>query len=77
MEEANYNTNPTGTIKGGVLVAGTCQGPKDIPDTVAQGSAAAARVIQGILKGKVGGDIDTLPLENIEHRINELTPIQS
>ncbi|MCX6243853.1 MAG: CoB--CoM heterodisulfide reductase iron-sulfur subunit A family protein [Bacteroidetes bacterium] len=77
MEESNYNTNPTGTIKGGVLIAGTCQGPKDIPDTVAQGSAAAARVIQSILKGKVGGDIDTLPLENIEHRINELTPIQS
>jgi heterodisulfide reductase subunit A2 len=76
MEEANYNTNPTGTIKGGVLIAGTCQGPKDIPDTVAQGSAAAARVIQSILKGKVSGDIDTLPLETIENRINELTPIQ-
>ena len=77
MEEADYNTNPTGTVKGGILIAGTCQGPKDIPDTVAQGAAAAARVIQSILKGKVSGDIDTIPLENIEHRINELTSIQS
>jgi heterodisulfide reductase subunit A2 len=77
MEEADYNTNPTGTVKGGIFIAGTCQGPKDIPDTVAQGAAAAARVIQSILKGKVSGDIDTIPLENIEHRINELISIQS
>jgi heterodisulfide reductase subunit A len=76
MEEANYNTNPTGTVKGGIMVAGTCQGPKDIPDTVAQGSAAAARVIQSILKGKVNGDTDTLMPEMIENRIHDLTLIQ-
>ncbi len=73
MEEANYNTNPTGTLKGGIMIAGTSQGPKDIPDTVAQGSAAAARVIQSILKGKVNGDTDTLPTEKIENRIHDLT----
>ena len=28
----------------GVFVAGACQGPKDIPASVAQGAAAAARV---------------------------------
>jgi len=76
MEESNYNTNPTGTIKGGIMVAGTCQGPKDIPDTVAQGSAAAARVIQSILKGKVNGGTDSLKPEMIENRIHELTLIQ-
>ena len=75
IEEANYNTNPTGTFKGGILLAGTCQGPKDIPDTVAQGSAAAARVIQNILRGKVSGNTDTPDPEKIEQHIKELTPI--
>ena len=75
MEEANYNTNPTGTVKGGIMIAGTCQGPKDIPDTVAQGSAAAARVIQSILKGTVTGDTDSVQPEKTEHRIHDLTPI--
>lgn len=74
MEEANYNTSPTGTVKGGIMIAGTCQGPKDIPDTVAQGSAAAAKVIQSILKGRVSGDTDTPDLKKIEQHIHELTP---
>lgn len=30
----------------GILVAGACQGPKDIPDSVAHGIAAASRVIE-------------------------------
>jgi heterodisulfide reductase subunit A len=75
IEEANYNTNPTGTFKGGIMLAGTCQGPKDIPDTVAQGSAAAARVIQNILRGKVSGNTDTPDPEKVEQHISELTPI--
>ncbi|MGA3015217.1 MAG: CoB--CoM heterodisulfide reductase iron-sulfur subunit A family protein [Bacteroidales bacterium] len=75
IEEANYNTNPTGTFKGGILLAGTCQGPKDIPDTVAQGSAAAARVIQNILRGKVSGNTDTPDPGKIEQHLSELTPI--
>ena len=73
MEEANYNTNPTGTMKGGIMIAGTCQGPKDIPDTVAQGSAAAAMVIQNILRGKVSGDTDSIEQEKIEDRIQTIT----
>jgi heterodisulfide reductase subunit A len=36
---------PVETTTDGVLLAGTCQGPKDIPDTVAQGAAAAAAAI--------------------------------
>ena len=36
FSEPNYNGDPTGTERGGVFVAGMCQGPKDIPDTVAQ-----------------------------------------
>ncbi len=75
FEEANYNTDPTGTFRGGIMIAGACQGPKDIPDSVAQGAAAAARVIQSILRGKVSKDISSLTLSEIEKRINELSPV--
>jgi heterodisulfide reductase subunit A len=37
----------------GIFVVGCCQSPKDIPDTVAQASAAAARALAMISKGKV------------------------
>jgi heterodisulfide reductase subunit A2 len=74
FEEVNYNIDPTGTSRGGIHLAGTCQGPKDIPDSVAQGSAAASRVIQSILRGTVLKDITGIPLKNIEKRIKELTP---
>ena len=36
---------PVETSRPGVYLAGTVQGPRDIPETVAQGSAAAAKVI--------------------------------
>ncbi len=36
---------PVETVTNGVLLAGACQGPKDIPDSVAQGGAAAAAAI--------------------------------
>lgn len=75
FEEANYNTGPTETFRGGILIAGACQGPKDIPDSVAQGSAAAARVIQSLLRGKVSKDISGLTLSEIEKRIIELSPV--
>jgi heterodisulfide reductase subunit A len=36
---------PVNTANDGVLVAGACQGAKDIPDTVAQADAAAAKAL--------------------------------
>ena len=36
---------PVSTTSDGVFIAGACQGPKDIPETVAQGAAAAAEVL--------------------------------
>jgi heterodisulfide reductase subunit A len=36
---------PVETTTDGVYLAGTCQGPKDIPDSVAQGGAAAAAAL--------------------------------
>ncbi len=76
FEEVHYNLDPTATSRGGIYLAGTCQGPKDIPDSVAQGSAAAARAIQSILKGKIYKDLISIPLETIEKRINKLTLVQ-
>lgn len=43
-QEAHPKLRPVETPTGGVFLAGTCQGPKDIPDSVAQAGAAAAKV---------------------------------
>jgi heterodisulfide reductase subunit A len=51
--ERHPKLDPVATMTDGVFVAGCCQGPKDIPDTVAQASAAAARILALISKGKV------------------------
>jgi len=51
--ESNYLNNPVDTHKPGIHIAGACQGPKDIPDTVVQASAAASHVLQSIIRGNV------------------------
>jgi len=51
--EKHPKLDPVATMTDGIFVAGCCQGPKDIPDTVAQASAAAARVLAMISKGRV------------------------
>ncbi len=45
FNEAHPKLKPVETAKAGVFLAGACQGPKDIPETVAQASAAASKVI--------------------------------
>jgi len=44
---------PVSTMSDGVFIAGTCQGPKDIPETVAQAEAAAAEAIALTSKGSI------------------------
>ncbi len=51
--ERHPKLDPVATMTEGIFVAGCCQGPKDIPDTVAQASAAATRVLALISKGRV------------------------
>ena len=51
--ERHPKLDPVATMSDGILVVGCCQGPKDIPDTVAQAAAAAARALAMISKGKV------------------------
>jgi heterodisulfide reductase subunit A len=44
---------PVSTMSDGIFIAGTCQGPKDIPETVAQAEAAAAEAIALTAKGSI------------------------
>jgi len=44
---------PVDTFTDGVFIAGACQGPKDIPDSVAQAGAAAAQAMMLIDSGEV------------------------
>ena len=72
--EADYNGDPTGTERGGVYVAGVCQGPKDIPDTVAQASAVAARALEGAMTGRGLQSLASVQLTDIEARAKSLVP---
>ena len=51
--EAHPKLRPVDTLTDGVYIAGVAQGPKDIPDSVAQGSAAASRAAIPMAKGEV------------------------
>jgi heterodisulfide reductase subunit A len=51
--ERHPKLDPVATPTEGIFVAGCCQSPKDIPDTVAQASAAAARVLAMISQGRI------------------------
>ena len=75
FSELNYNGSPTDTEKGGIYVAGMCQGPKDIPDTVAQGSAVAAGVLGSITSKKGIGHLSSIPLSEIEKRAKTIHTI--
>ena len=47
MEKDSLTDNEN-THTSGIAIAGLCQGPKDIPDTVAQASSAASSILQNI-----------------------------
>ena len=51
--EAHPKLRPLETVISGVFLAGTCQGPKDIPDTIAQASGAAAKAVNLLLSGEI------------------------
>ncbi|KPJ51581.1 MAG: disulfide reductase, partial [Dehalococcoidia bacterium DG_22] len=51
--EKHPKLEPVATASAGVFVVGCAQGPKDIPDTVAQASAGAAEALALIDKGTV------------------------
>jgi heterodisulfide reductase subunit A len=51
--EEHPKLGPLNTATDGVFLAGACQSPKDIPDTVAQASGAAAKSLSLASRGKV------------------------
>ena len=51
--EKHPKLDPVATMTEGIFIAGCVQGPKDIPASVAQGAAAAARVMGRIQKGEL------------------------
>ncbi|MBI2976934.1 MAG: CoB--CoM heterodisulfide reductase iron-sulfur subunit A family protein, partial [Chloroflexi bacterium] len=62
--EKHPKLDPVATMTEGIFIAGCVQGPKDIPNSVVQGAAAAARV-QGRIQQK------EIALEPVRASINE------
>jgi heterodisulfide reductase subunit A len=62
--EAHPKLRPVDTAMDGVFLAGCCQGPKDIPDTVAQAKAAASSALIPLVRGSV-------PVESATAVVNE------
>ena len=76
--ESHPKLDPVATTTDGVYIAGACQAPKDIPDSVAQARAAAARILARTALGRI--DIDAVFAEVDEEKCsgcrmcNELCP---
>ena len=51
--EKHPKLDPVATMNDGIFVVGCCQAPKDIPQSVAQASAAAARALAAITAGEI------------------------
>ncbi len=51
--ECHPKLRPVDTVVDGVFLAGCCQGPKDIPDTIAQAKAAASSALIPLIRGAV------------------------
>lgn len=51
--EKHPKLDPVATTTYGVFIAGACQAPKDIPESVSQAKAAAARILATIARGSV------------------------
>jgi heterodisulfide reductase subunit A len=62
--ERHPKLDPVATMTEGILIAGACQGPKDVPASVSQGAAAAARVA-GLIS------VGTVMMEPIRASINK------
>jgi len=66
MQEAHPKLRPVETSSGGIFLAGACNSPRDIPESVAMASAAAAKAL--VLFGS-----DVLEREPVIAKVNEST----
>jgi len=65
-KEAHPKLRPVESLGGGVFFAGAGQAPKDIPDSVSQGSGAAAKAIDLLAKPKLSHDPQIVEIDD-EH----------
>jgi heterodisulfide reductase subunit A len=66
INEVHPKLRPVETSSGGIFLAGACNSPRDIPDSVAMASAAAAKAL--VLFGS-----DMLEREPVVAKVNEVT----
>jgi heterodisulfide reductase subunit A len=59
LAEAHPKLRPVDTVVGGVFLAGCCQGPKDIPDSISQARAAASSALIPLMRGRVAVEAAT------------------
>ena len=59
--EKHHKLDTIGTVTDGIFIAGCCQGPKDIPDSVSQAIGAAARALALITRGEVSAGAEAVP----------------
>jgi heterodisulfide reductase subunit A2 len=57
---------PVATFTDGIFIAGCCQGPKDIPDSIAQAGAAAGEALSLIDKGYIEQEPNTAFIEEAD-----------
>lgn len=57
---------PVSTFTDGIYIAGCCQGPKDIPDSIAQAGAAAGEALSLIDKGYIEQEPNTAYIEEAD-----------
>lgn len=57
---------PVATFTDGIFIAGCCQGPKDIPDSIAQAGAAAGEALALVDKGYIEQEPNTAYIEEAD-----------
>jgi heterodisulfide reductase subunit A len=57
--EKHPKLDPVATTTDGVYIVGSCQAPKDIPDSIAQARAAVSRILASISVGQVQVEVTT------------------
>ncbi|RLD80272.1 MAG: CoB--CoM heterodisulfide reductase iron-sulfur subunit A family protein [Bacteroidetes bacterium] len=62
--EKHPKLDPVATTTDGVYIVGGCQGAKDIPDSVSQAKAAAARILASIAQGEVSVEVTTAAINS-------------
>ncbi len=54
--ESHPKLDPVATTTDGIFIAGACQAPKDVPESVSQARAAVARILAKIAQGAIAVD---------------------